>query len=190
MRCSTHEVHHRSGSPTHCRLLRIETPTSDFSFVLLDRRCNLIYTIEVAWIEDLENLEALINTFKVVLDKFGPQPFLPHERNQPKLLLSFPLSDSAQIDYEEVPITIDQEIDYEREMKALMLSYLKKQSINDSQTKCKLLDWYGSREIVAEGKWSSNDPTALVHHVPIGPHAIRVWVDVAKKPNAHLWRPT
>ncbi|TYK12004.1 uncharacterized protein E5676_scaffold1017G00100 [Cucumis melo var. makuwa] len=63
-------------------------------------------------------------------------------------------------------------------------------SINDSQTKCKLLDWYGSREIVAEGKWSSNDPTALVHHVPIGPHAIRVWVDVAKKPNAHLWRPT
>ncbi|KAA0052338.1 ty1-copia retrotransposon protein [Cucumis melo var. makuwa] len=36
----------------------------------------------------------------------------------------------------------------------------------------------------------SNDLTALVHHVPIGPHAIRVWVDVAKKPNAYLWRPT
>uniref|UniRef100_A0A9I9CCA2 Uncharacterized protein n=1 Tax=Cucumis melo TaxID=3656 RepID=A0A9I9CCA2_CUCME len=25
---------------------------------------------------------------------------------------------------------------------------------------------------------------------PIGPHAIRVWVDVAKKPNTYLWRPT
>ncbi|TYK18483.1 Plant transposase [Cucumis melo var. makuwa] len=61
---------------------------------------------------------------------------------------------------------------------------------NNSQTKCKLLDWYGSGEIVAEGRWSSNDPTALVHHVPIGPHAISVWVDVAKKPNAYLWRPT
>jgi len=42
---------------------------------------------------------------------------------------------------------------------------------------------YGSGEIVvAEGRWSSNDPTAMVHHIPIGPHAIRVWIDVAKKP--------
>ena len=30
----------------------------------------------------------------------------------------------------------------------------------------------------------------MVHHIPIGPHAIRVWIDVAKKPNAYLWRPT
>lgn len=36
--------------------LRIETPTSDFSFVLLDRRCNLIYTIEVAWVSFCEKL--------------------------------------------------------------------------------------------------------------------------------------
>ncbi|KAL0556740.1 hypothetical protein IC582_005256 [Cucumis melo] len=72
-----------------------------------------------------------------------------------------------------------------------MLSYLKKRSINNnSQIKCKLLDLYGSGEIVAEGRWSSNDPAALVHHVPIGPHAIRVWVGVATKPNAYLWRPT
>ncbi|KAL0533838.1 hypothetical protein IC582_028109 [Cucumis melo] len=76
-------------------------------------------------------------------------------------------------------------------MKALVLSYLKKQSINNnSQIKCKLLDWYGSGEIVAEGIWSSNDPATLVHHVSISPHAIRVWVDVAKKPNAYLWRST
>lgn len=45
-------------------------------------------------------------------------------------------------------------------------------------------------EIVAEGRWSSNDPTALVHHVPIGPHAVRVWVDVSLEPNAYLWRPS
>ncbi|KAA0060575.1 uncharacterized protein E6C27_scaffold22G004450 [Cucumis melo var. makuwa] len=67
----------------------------------------------------------------------------------------------------------------------------KSKSINNhGQTKCKLLDWYDSGEIVAEGRWSSNDQTALVHHVPISSRAIRVWVDVAKKPNAYLWRPT
>uniref|UniRef100_A0A9I9EJU1 Uncharacterized protein n=1 Tax=Cucumis melo TaxID=3656 RepID=A0A9I9EJU1_CUCME len=38
-------------------------------------------------------------------------------------------------------------------------------------------------EIVAEGRWSSNDPTTLVHHVSIGPHAIRVWVDIANIKN-------
>uniref|UniRef100_A0A9I9E6X4 Uncharacterized protein n=1 Tax=Cucumis melo TaxID=3656 RepID=A0A9I9E6X4_CUCME len=74
------------------------------------------------------------------------------------------------------------------EMKALMSSYLKKHVEpseelsnaiatvlninNNSQIKCKLLDWYGSGEIVAEGRWSSNDLAAMVHHVPIGPHAI------------------
>ncbi|KAA0045260.1 Plant transposase [Cucumis melo var. makuwa] len=77
------------------------------------------------------------------------------------------------------------------EMKAMKDEMIETKSIdNINQIKCKLLDWYGSGEIVVEGRWSSNDPTALVHHVPIGPHAIRVWVDVAKKPNAYLCRPT
>uniref|UniRef100_A0A9I9EH21 Uncharacterized protein n=1 Tax=Cucumis melo TaxID=3656 RepID=A0A9I9EH21_CUCME len=45
---------------------------------------------------------------------------------------------------------------------------------NNSQIKCKLLDWYGSGDIATEGRWFSNDPVALVYHVPIGPRALRV----------------
>ncbi|KAL5564188.1 hypothetical protein UlMin_027352 [Ulmus minor] len=55
---------------------------------------------------------------------------------------------------------------------------------------CNLLDWTGSGEIVAEGRWSSSDPDCLVHHLHLGPHAMRVWVDVVKKPGVYLWRPT
>ncbi|KAL5553445.1 hypothetical protein UlMin_040846 [Ulmus minor] len=55
---------------------------------------------------------------------------------------------------------------------------------------CNLLDWTGSGEIVAEGRWSSSDPDCLVHHLRLGPHAMRVWVDVLKKPGVYLWRPT
>ncbi|KAH7852955.1 hypothetical protein Vadar_031437 [Vaccinium darrowii] len=57
--------------------------------------------------------------------------------------------------------------------------------------KCKLLDWMGTREVVAEGRFSSSDPNALVHHVPIRPNAMRVWVDVEMKHDrVYLWRPT
>ncbi|KAH7838132.1 hypothetical protein Vadar_022434 [Vaccinium darrowii] len=55
----------------------------------------------------------------------------------------------------------------------------------------KLLDWMGTGEVVAEGRWSSSDPNALVHHVPIGPGTMRVWVDVEMKHDrVNLWRPT
>ncbi|TYJ96182.1 receptor-like protein kinase FERONIA [Cucumis melo var. makuwa] len=30
----------------------------------------------------------------------------------------------------------------------------------------------------------------LVHHVPLGPNTVRVWVDTMKIPNSFLWRPT
>ncbi|KAJ0097852.1 hypothetical protein Patl1_28530 [Pistacia atlantica] len=40
--------------------------------------------------------------------------------------------------------------------------------------KCKLLDWSGSTKVVAERCFSSEDPKALVHHVPIGPNAMGV----------------
>ncbi|KAJ0078191.1 hypothetical protein Patl1_36993 [Pistacia atlantica] len=56
------------------------------------------------------------------------------------------------------------------------------------KTKCKFLDWSRSTEVVAEGRFSSDDPKALVHHVPIGPNGLRVWIDIAKVPNAFLWR--
>ena len=57
-------------------------------------------------------------------------------------------------------------------------------------TKCKLLDWGGFGVVVAEGRWSSCDPKALVHHIPIGPEAMRIWVDVAKEHEKYLWRTT
>ncbi|KAA0043591.1 uncharacterized protein E5676_scaffold2208G00260 [Cucumis melo var. makuwa] len=64
-------------------------------------------------------------------------------------------------------------------------------SINNNNTlrKCTLLDWGGTGEVVAEGRWSSNDPKVTVHHVSLGPHAVRVWVDLPKKLDAFLWRP-
>ncbi|XP_022154306.1 uncharacterized protein LOC111021601 isoform X2 [Momordica charantia] len=64
-------------------------------------------------------------------------------------------------------------------------------TINDNAPrKCMLLDWIGSGKVIAEGRWSSNDPSVLVHHIPLGPNVVRVWVDTVKKPNSYLWRPT
>ena len=67
---------------------------------------------------------------------------------------------------------------------------LKKSVTTNTPHKCLLLDWIGSGEVIAEGRWSSNDPSVLVHHVPLGPNAVRVWVDTVKIPNSFLWRPT
>lgn len=61
---------------------------------------------------------------------------------------------------------------------------------NNINKKCGLLDVCGSGNIVAEGRWSSSDPNQLVHFVPLGPNATRVWVDTPKVPTATLWRPT
>ncbi|KAK9208368.1 hypothetical protein WN944_000722 [Citrus x changshan-huyou] len=57
-------------------------------------------------------------------------------------------------------------------------------------TKCKMLDLEGSDTVVAEGRWSSSDPNALVHHIPLGSNAIRVWVDIARQPLKFLWKVT
>ncbi|KAA0067402.1 uncharacterized protein E5676_scaffold313G001340 [Cucumis melo var. makuwa] len=50
-------------------------------------------------------------------------------------------------------------------------------SINNNNTlhKCTLQDWGGTGEVVAEGRWSSNDPKFTVHHVPLSPHAVEFW---------------
>ncbi|KAL0715881.1 hypothetical protein Bca4012_065203 [Brassica carinata] len=56
--------------------------------------------------------------------------------------------------------------------------------------KCKLLDITGQKVVVAEGRWSSNNPEQLVHFVPLGNNAVRVWVDVVKVNDAMVWRPT
>ncbi|PRQ34073.1 putative transposase, Tnp1/En/Spm [Rosa chinensis] len=64
-------------------------------------------------------------------------------------------------------------------------------SVNkNSKKKCNLLDFSGSGKIVAEGHWSSSDPGELVHFVPLGPNATRVWVDIPRVPTVSLWRPT
>ncbi|KAL5549199.1 hypothetical protein UlMin_004430, partial [Ulmus minor] len=63
-------------------------------------------------------------------------------------------------------------------------------SFTPQNNACNLLDWSGSGKIVAEGRWFSSDPECTVHHVRLGPNAMKVWVDVVKKPGTYLWRPT
>ncbi|TYK14770.1 uncharacterized protein E5676_scaffold1610G00080 [Cucumis melo var. makuwa] len=67
---------------------------------------------------------------------------------------------------------------------------LSKSVTTNTPHKCLLLDWIGLGEVIAEGRWFSNDPSVLVHHVPLGPNAVRVWVDTVKISNSFLWRPT
>lgn len=52
------------------------------------------------------------------------------------------------------------------------------------------MDINGDKRIVAEGRWSSDNPEALVHFVPLGDNAVRVWVDVVKVNDALVWRPS
>ncbi|CAA7049847.1 unnamed protein product [Microthlaspi erraticum] len=61
--------------------------------------------------------------------------------------------------------------------------------LGKEERKCKLLDISGDKRIVAEGRWSSNDPEVLVHFVPLGDNGVRVWVDVVKVNDALVWRP-
>ncbi|KAJ0089505.1 hypothetical protein Patl1_14370 [Pistacia atlantica] len=94
---------------------------------------------------------------------------------------------------------IKMEKNYMKNLLNLALNQSQRQTVEESEdvsivktipqkTKCKLLDWSGSTEVVAKGCFSSDDPKALVHRVPIGPDAMRVWIDIAKVPNAFLWR--
>lgn len=55
---------------------------------------------------------------------------------------------------------------------------------------CKLVDWITKEEIVAEGRWTSKEPNTLVNGFPIGPNAVKVFVDMVLKPDTFLWRPT
>lgn len=61
--------------------------------------------------------------------------------------------------------------------------------VNENQ-KCLMMDVTGKMQVVVEGRWASNNPDQLVHHVPLGPNAVRVWVDVVKVSNAEVWRPS
>lgn len=50
------------------------------------------------------------------------------------------------------------------------------------------MDISGKKRVVAEGRWSSNNPNQVVHFVPLGPNAVRVWVDIVKVKDAAVWR--
>lgn len=50
------------------------------------------------------------------------------------------------------------------------------------------MDLSGNKHVVAEGRWSSNNPDQVVHFVPLGHGACRVWVDVVKVKDAVVWR--
>lgn len=56
--------------------------------------------------------------------------------------------------------------------------------------KCKLLDLSTDEVVVAEGRWQTQDPKALVNGLPLGPRAVKVFVDVVNEPNTFIWRPT
>ena len=53
-----------------------------------------------------------------------------------------------------------------------------------------MLDWIGSRKVVAEGHWCSNDPKEFVNYGPLGFNAVKVRVEIVKIPDAYLWRPS
>ncbi|CAA7049992.1 unnamed protein product [Microthlaspi erraticum] len=78
-------------------------------------------------------------------------------------------------------------IDHDEEPEDIALK-----SPNSSSTNlCKLMDWTTNDEaFVAEGRWHSSDPKALVNGLPLGPSAVKVFVDVAINPDTFLWRPT
>ncbi|KAG7533281.1 Transposase Tnp1/En/Spm-like [Arabidopsis thaliana x Arabidopsis arenosa] len=59
----------------------------------------------------------------------------------------------------------------------------------DAKKKCILLECNNSGRKVAEGRVCSTNPTDVVHHVPIGPNASKVWVEVSKIGSASVWRP-
>ncbi|KAK2646570.1 hypothetical protein Ddye_021765, partial [Dipteronia dyeriana] len=63
-------------------------------------------------------------------------------------------------------------------------------NVNPLNKNCKIFDWMRSGETVAESRLSSSGLNAHVHHVPIGPNTMSVWVDGVRKGETFLWRHT
>lgn len=70
-----------------------------------------------------------------------------------------------------------------------MQNTMQKTNVKENQ-KCLLMDITGEKRVVAEGRWSSNNPDDKVHFVPLSPNAVRVWVDVVKVSDANVWKPS
>lgn len=61
---------------------------------------------------------------------------------------------------------------------------------SSSNNKCKLMDYVRNEEVVAVGRWQTKEPQTLVNGLPLGPNAIKVYVDEVVNPDAYIWRPT
>ncbi|KAL0729711.1 hypothetical protein Bca4012_025804 [Brassica carinata] len=48
----------------------------------------------------------------------------------------------------------------------------------------------GKNQVVSEGRCGSDNPMDSVHFVPLGPDAVKVWVDVVKVILAEVWHPS
>lgn len=48
----------------------------------------------------------------------------------------------------------------------------------------------GDNEVVAEGRWASDNPEHKVHFVPLGQDAVKVWVETVNVNTASVWRPS
>ncbi|CAA7056773.1 unnamed protein product [Microthlaspi erraticum] len=59
-----------------------------------------------------------------------------------------------------------------------------------SINKCKLLDLSSDDVVVAEGRWQTEEPKALVNGLPLGPKAVKVFIDQVHQPETFIWRPT
>ena len=44
--------------------------------------------------------------------------------------------------------------------------------------------------VVGEGRWQIQEPKALVNGLPLGPKAVKVFLDVVREPETFLWSPT
>jgi len=44
--------------------------------------------------------------------------------------------------------------------------------------------------VVAEGCWQTQEPNALVNGLPLGPAAMKIFVDAVLQPETFIWRPT
>ncbi|XP_033133157.1 uncharacterized protein LOC117127282 [Brassica rapa] len=60
----------------------------------------------------------------------------------------------------------------------------------NSLNKCKLLDLSDDSVVVGEGRWQTKEPKALVNGLPLGPKAVKVFLDVVHEHGTYLWRPT
>jgi len=52
------------------------------------------------------------------------------------------------------------------------------------------MDYIQKEEVVALGRWQTKEPKSLVNGLPLGPNAVKVFVDEVLNPTAFIWRPT